>query len=247
MQAAPTEPPITTADPVVGRIETDRFCDDCGFNMRTAPVFRDERTRLLLARCTECGRVHDAALLTTAGRVWLNRLGVFATIAWMFFLAWATFMLGLGEMGLQFATLDELTESSRVGRQVEADMDDYWAFMSLMLGLSAVAGFVMVTLYACAAHHWKKVYHMMLAAIVPLIPMTIAWRAWISEAPHLEQWGWQYLLAHASIQVSAGIIAALLGRTIVRGLATVLLPPRSRTLLGFLWLADGKPPPGTKE
>lgn len=246
MQAASTDPPITPPDPVVGRIETDRFCDDCGFNMRTAPVFRDQRTRLLLARCTECGRIHDAALVSTAGRVWLHRLGVFATFAWMAILIGATFALGMLEMGMHFVTLEELTDGSRVGRIVEDDMEHYVAFMSLVLGVSSAAAFAMITLYACAAHHWKKIYHMFLAAIVPLVPMTIAWRSWISEAPHLEQWGWQYLLAHASVQVSAGIMAALFGRVVVRGLATVLLPPRTRTLLGFLWLADGQLPPGTK-
>ncbi len=79
MQAEATEPPVLSTEPMVGRIETDRFCDECGFNMRTAPVYRDGRTRLLLARCTECGRIHDAAQLTSAGRVWLTRLGVFAS------------------------------------------------------------------------------------------------------------------------------------------------------------------------
>lgn len=241
------EPDIGTPPPdrVVGRIETDRFCDECGFNMRTAPVFRDERTRLLLSRCTECGRIHHAATATTAGRVWLQRLGVMAVFAWMALIIFATFVLTMVEMGMQMATLDELTEyvPGGGGRTPRTDMDEYPEFMALVLGVSAAAGFVMILLYSCAAHHWKRIYHMMLAALMPMIPLITAWRAWYHEAPMLEHWAWRYLLLHATVQVTAGLIAALYGRPLVRLLATLLLPSRTRTLIGFLWLADGLMPP----
>ncbi|MBL8745414.1 MAG: zinc ribbon domain-containing protein [Phycisphaerae bacterium] len=246
MEAGSNRPGSAASEAVVGRIETDRFCDECGFNMRTAPVHRDDRTRLLLARCTECGRIHHAGEATTAGRVWLNRLGVFAVFWWMLAVLIVTFLLLLLETGMQMSTLDALTDGGgRSGRSVRDDVEHLPEFMALVLGVSAAAGFVMVCLYACAAHHWKRIFHVMLAAVLPLAPMAVAWRAWVYEAPNLERWGWQFLLLHASVQVAGGLVAALYGRAVVRVMATVLLPPRTRALLGFLWIADGKPPPGT--
>lgn len=234
-----------TSGSVVGRIECDRFCDECGFNMRTAPVARDDRTGLLLARCSECGRVHHAAAATTAGRVWLQRLGTLALFLWMAAILGATFMLGVVETAMHAVTLEELTQYSPAGRIVDEDFEQYPAFMAVVLGVSALAGFVMVSLYACAAHHWRKICYAAIAVLIPMVPMTIAWRAWTWDAPHLEAWAWRYLLMHAMVQVSAGILGAIFGRAILRLLATVLLPPRTRTLLGFLWLADGKPIPST--
>lgn len=39
------------------------------------------------------------------------------------------------------------------------------------------------------------------------------------------------------------VLGVLIGRPVVRGLARGLLPPRMRSALAFLWLADGKAPP----
>lgn len=234
-------------EPLVGQIETDRFCDECGFNMRTLPVWRDSRTRLLLAKCTECGRIHHAAALTLAVRTWQSRIGVLFVVLWMALIVAATFLLGTIETALPMVTLDELTEWSPAGRILKVDFREYPEFMSAVLGGSAAAGFIMVTLYACAAHHWKRVYLVLFAVVLPLIPMTIAWRGWLHEAPHLELWGWRYILSHTSAQVAGGILAAFFARPVMRLLASAMLPPRSRAALSFLWIADGKPPPGGRK
>jgi hypothetical protein len=244
IDAATTAAP--PADQVIGRIETDRYCDECGFNMRTLPVVRDGRTGLLVARCTECGRLAHAATGSTAGRVWLQRLAVLALALWMAAILGATMFLGFIETIMHALTLDELTEWSPAGRMLNEDVPHYWLFVSVVLSVSAGAAFIMVSIYACAAHHWKRVLHVAFAVLIPMIPMTIAWRAWRYEAPHLELWAWLYLLAHAGVQVSAGVLGALFGRRAARGLATILLPPRTRTILGFLWLADGKPIPSPR-
>lgn len=233
------------ADSVIGRVETDRYCDECGFNMRTLPVVRDGRTRLLLTRCTECGTLAYAGAATTAGRVWLQRLGVLLLFVWMAGILGVTALLGLFETFMQMITLEEMTDWSPAGRIISDDVEHYWGFMTLVLGVSCALAFLMISIYACAAYHWNRMFHVAMALCVPLLPMTIAWQSWLHEAPYLESWAWQYLLSHAGVQMSAGLLGAMFGRVAARGLATVLLPARTRTVLGFLWLADRLPIPGT--
>lgn len=52
------------------------------------------------------------------------------------------------------------------------------------------------------------------------------------------------ILAGTNVWAYVGIVAgAWLGRPIARGLMRAFLPPRLRSSLSFLWLADGKTPP----
>ncbi len=91
--AEPKSPPDTDSPlvfgslPLVAEIETDRFCDECGYNLRTQAVRRDTQTGLLLARCPECGRYHAANQETSASRPWLRRLATMLLSWWVLFLA----------------------------------------------------------------------------------------------------------------------------------------------------------------
>ena len=95
--------------PAVARIECDRFCDGCGYNLHTQVVRRDTRTQLLLCRCPECGRIHAVRDNVTAGRVWLQRLGTLALFVWMLVVVVGGFSLGAGQVGVTIGTLEELT------------------------------------------------------------------------------------------------------------------------------------------
>ena len=77
--------PKTQAAPIAC-IDLDRFCGDCGYNLRTLPVYRDDRTGIPVVRCTECGRYQSANDASTALRPWLDRLTLFALGTWVLFL-----------------------------------------------------------------------------------------------------------------------------------------------------------------
>ena len=47
--------------------EVDRFCEGCGYNLRGQVVRREPGTKILLARCPECGCFHPAADAGTVG------------------------------------------------------------------------------------------------------------------------------------------------------------------------------------
>jgi hypothetical protein len=67
----------------VAVIETDAFCEDCGFNLRTQKVWRDERLSISVCRCPECGRHHAAGMRTTAGSAWARRAALGGLVVWL--------------------------------------------------------------------------------------------------------------------------------------------------------------------
>ncbi len=100
--------------PPVAYIETDRYCEGCGYNLRTQPVRRDARTRVLLCRCPECGGFQPVREGVTAGRVWLQRLGTLGLFVWIVTILAAVFGLGAAQVGLTYASVDELTTYRQV-------------------------------------------------------------------------------------------------------------------------------------
>ena len=113
--AATNDEPVVEFDrqTAVAHVETDRFCDHCGYNLRTQPVRRDPRTQLLMCRCPECGHFLTASTVTTAGQVWLHRLGTFLLFVWVLTLLGIGFGLCAAQMGMTVVTLEELTTYRR--------------------------------------------------------------------------------------------------------------------------------------
>ncbi len=110
-----SEAPQETLTPVVAEFETlacvesDRFCNRCGYNLRTLPIRRDDRTKILLVRCTECGQYQPANDLATVTRPWLHRVSAFFLILWIVFLLAVYVHLGVAQGAAMDGTLDVLT------------------------------------------------------------------------------------------------------------------------------------------
>lgn len=95
-----------TEDPAVLRplerhpqLETDHFCQQCGYNLHGQSVERDPRTQISICRCPECGRYAAAGKDGTAGSLWLSRVAATLLIAWCLIainvLGWGGFLLGV--------------------------------------------------------------------------------------------------------------------------------------------------------
>lgn len=245
--AAPDPERIDESD-ILGTLETDRFCEECAFNMRSAPVFREPRTAVLMVRCTECGKLHGAATLTTASRLWLSRLASILMIGWVVVALGFLFLAGLAETGLHAVTLDEAIEWRRGGGApvvIHPSEDaDFRAMLYTVFPVSVGVGFLSVTLVGAAASHWKKWGYVALAVILPAIPAGIAWNVTRHDTPELLGQVSIYLWGHYAAQAVGGLMGAILGRPLVRLLVRVLVPPRLRSALAYLWLVDKLPPPG---
>ena len=105
-----------------GQIETDTFCDGCGYNLHGQPVARDPRLGLMVCRCPECGGWHAAGKGTTAASLWLSRVATLALVLWVQFVLFAAFWLCMGLGAVQVVHVDEFSYRHWVaadGRDVE--------------------------------------------------------------------------------------------------------------------------------
>ncbi|MCP4592730.1 MAG: hypothetical protein GY842_18500, partial [bacterium] len=243
-------------------IDLDRFCIGCAYNLRTQPVWLDERLGIPVVRCPECGRCQSANDAATALRPWLDRAASLFLLLWMLGLLALFANLALAEGALSYGTLDELTSyggytTQRIGNQtirtwvrsgpleVTEDPEMYNLFMTLVMTGSFVTAFVTALAAVIVFHHWRRVAYLPLVLGLPLVATVIVATTWLYEAPHLFDWGLSYLLIHLGVQFLGALIGVQFGRPFARGVVRVFLPPNLRPKLAFLWLADGKPPPPT--
>ena len=69
--------------PAIAQVQTDRFCDHCGYNLHTQAIRREPRTQVLMIRCPECGRFHPASEAGVRLAVWSRRLASVAIVLWV--------------------------------------------------------------------------------------------------------------------------------------------------------------------
>ncbi|UCG33438.1 MAG: hypothetical protein JSU68_02160 [Phycisphaerales bacterium] len=244
----------------VAVIDLDRFCDGCGYNLRTLPVYLDDRTGIPVVRCTECGRYQAASDGATALRPWLNRLTALFLWAWVLTVFSGFVLIVLGEGALAYATLDELTVRGgattqiinntvirtwqRMGPlEVDTAYRDYWLFISGIYGSSFLLAFTGGMYLMIVVPHWRRVAYTGVVLAVPLLVGLVVAFSWNEQAPHLFGWGLTYVAAHAGVQVLGGVLGVVLGRPAARMLVRLVLPASIRPRLAYLWLADNKPFP----
>ena len=82
------------------QLETDLFCEQCGYNLHGQIVTRDPRLGFMVCRCPECGRFHPAGHRTTAASLWRSRLAAGLLLLWILIVltAWFFATLGLGAL-----------------------------------------------------------------------------------------------------------------------------------------------------
>ena len=245
----------------VACIDLDLFCGNCGYNLRTLPVFRDDHTGIPVVRCPECGRFQSANDASTALRPWLDRLTLFLLGMWILFLVAVMAHLCLAEGAVSYANLDELTEhvgtnvrwigntTIRIGVNTSAPLEvnteypGYEFFIAWILLGSFMIAFAGGMFAVIAMPHWRRGAYAGLMLAMPVIAGVVVAVVWENDSPPLFSWGIPYIAAHAGAQLLGGLAGIACGRPLGRLAVRVCLPPSARPRLAFLWLADGKPFP----
>jgi len=84
--AAPSATAARSASPTLPRaLACDRFCRACGANLVGCAVEREEKYRLLIARCPHCGAVNPVQPYPRAG-AWAERWAMLLAGLWLVFL-----------------------------------------------------------------------------------------------------------------------------------------------------------------
>ncbi len=251
-----------TSLPPLACIDLDRFCEGCGYNLRTLPVSLDPRTGIPVVRCPECGRFQPANSASTALRPWLNRATSVLLVTWILAIIAAFIHLGLFEGAVSYATLEELTRPGGSTSQqltnntttivwnrgigpleVKTDFAAYRLFVTVVLAGSFAIALVCGAMAVVVFPHWRRAAGTALVLVMPLAVGAIVAAIWGDEAPHLFNWGLSYVAAHAGMQMLGGLVGIMLGRPLARLAIRVVLPPSVRPRLAFLWLVDNKPMP----
>ena len=250
----------------------DRFCEKCGYNLRTQPVTREPHTDILICRCPECGTFHPAGATTDAGRVWLGRLGTMLLLLWVVTLI----SLGVGVLGglgaLQFAHLEAFSYYERQerietvnGRTITRRVSERtlrrlsWSpayvarqrreqrvFLGVLIASSLIAGAAGGTMLTVFLWHLRR-RTCYLALLLPLLLAGFDYWIWSFETTDLRAWGFQRLAFYACLQSAGLAMGILLGRATVRAVLRLLLPASLLQHLAFLWHADGRVVPSPRQ
>lgn len=247
--------------PAVACVEVDRFCEGCGYNLRTQAVRSEPRTRILVVRCPECGRYHSATDSTSAGRPWLRRLGLLLLFCWGAVIVYGLAMVLIGQGAVVYHTLYALTThrqietvksfpdgsmSIRIANAALEPVTDGGRYALTVLAAAAASfglGFVAASIVVVVFHHWSRRSYLWLALTGPTLVAGVVFVAWWYEARHLFTWGLPHVVGQALVQSLGGIAGIFLGRPLVRLIVRALFPPGLRSPLAFLWLTDGLGPP----
>jgi hypothetical protein len=271
---------IAELGPCIGQVETDTFCEGCGYNLHTQMVVRDERLGILVSRCPECGRFAAAGRVTSASSVWLNRLGTILLVVLVVFLltlfGLCTFFLGLVPYGhtIEATTFDSDTYtpvpthpmlahsfssnapyaknrgrlwSYRVPRQIrvedEQNLDREFQVQMLLASIAGALGLITGGLFTVLLWHCKGFYRAF-ALLPPLVGCGGAAFIWLVDpmTVFIREWGVVHIALYLLIEIPALAIGAWTGRPIARGMLNLIVPPKARQHLAFLWIVDGKVP-----
>ncbi len=240
--------------PAVSFIETDRYCTECGYNLRRQTVMRHPDLQILVSRCPECGRHHSASDSTTIGSMWARRLGRLGVAAWVLGLVLVILWMGFLETLLMYGTLDEMTKynynrnftgmPNLILKDVTLEM---YAFVAFLGFLSFVNGMLMGGGAVTFCYHWRRRRYYMLILVISLLAAAVINSLWALEAPHLIAFGFKTISVQTGLFILGGGIGIMWGRSISRLIIRAALPPRFWPILGDLWLIDKMELPQPKD
>ena len=253
-----TDPSETESAPVVGHVQVDAFCEECGYNLHTQPVRRDARLGILICRCPECGRFTAAANLTPVRQVWLNRLGFGMLVSWVLFLlglfALLTLFHGLMATGFvqQAVQFENVAPTSAAGiwryhyiprpaPATSGEVSQYRFQKTVMVLTTVLLGAVAGGVVSVCMWYVRGIRRL-LAFAPALLGVGISFLGWTNDpSASLVQDIVRRQSTICLLLETLGVVLGLyLGRPFARAALSMLLPPKPRQHLSFLWTTDGK-------
>ncbi|MGB0767131.1 MAG: hypothetical protein ACPGYV_05430 [Phycisphaeraceae bacterium] len=269
---AETPPPLSFDRlPELGRVELDRYCGGCGYNLRQQAVRREPSTRLLLCKCPECGRFEPANQATTRPRSWFAQLVLLLWLVW--FAALGGVLAGAvggmvessamaGDALVETYDLDvprEIVDHRGRTRKVRFEYRlgamDGEAALSLALGFggAGLLGAMVVSVACLFLPHWSGRGYLALAIGWPGLALGAVYAMSLPDnyvleyaSAGLKSWIVLSPVLIAGAAAVGGLIAIALSRPLARLAIRILLPQRQRGPFAYLWLVDGKTQPVTK-
>lgn len=236
--------------PAVAHVQGDRLCAGCGRNLVGEPIRQDPRTQALVCQCPQCGRVEPMVQISAHAQLWLYRFASVVLALWVTVIAAGFIGLAFLDAAIPAYALEKLTTHGGPGGTLIVHNrylhygDEYMLLTSYLGAASLGLGLAGAVTAVLLLPHWPKWGVLLLVSLSPIgaaAGMAVFWR---HETSSLFGWGLRFILGYMAVQLVGGLAGALIGRPLARLLARLVLPPRWRTVVGFLWTADGKSIPG---
>jgi hypothetical protein len=219
----------------LAQIEAELFCTKCGYNLHGQTVTRDARLGIFICRCPECGTFHPASQASSATSVLLGRLSVLLLLLWIGVVLYLVVGGCVALCALQYETAFEAVMSHPYQR---------WSpDAKAMLVLCALVAFGLGVVIAVALWHipakWSPWIRLIPAAAYVLAMLIRSFEDPVRERgvlPSIWMAG-AVALATQWLAMAAGL---RFGRGLARIVVRVIVPPKARQVLAFLWRVDGK-------
>jgi Mg2+/citrate symporter len=118
--------------------------------------------------------------------------------------------------------------------------------LAIMIFVSVLLGFLLSTLLVTFLWHWPR-WRYISAIALPVIAAGLVLCAFFYDQQYDTIHGWIVgrVLMMVAVQSAGILLGILLGRKLSRTIVRMVVPPKPRQMLAFLWLADGKPLPSS--
>ncbi len=245
-----------------GQIEVDVFCTNCFYNLHGQVVTIDPRLNFPVCRCPECGRFHPAGTGVTSSNVWLRRLASILLFFWVAMVGSAAFAISFACFGVSSASVNAFSYSGQpvkmagnvwripnllhswtVPGNYDTNTNGFDTMMWICAGslfLGFVAGMLCVTLL----WHWERSRYLWVM-LLPLLPAA----ALVMIFDSIPEYEGIFVQCILRVLVQTGIqgigiaVGVLVGRKVSRTIVRMIIPPKPRQALAFLWMVDGMKPP----
>jgi len=244
------------------QLETDLFCHACGYNLHGQTVTRDERLDILICRCPECGKFHPAEMGVSATRPWMARMGVMLIAVWVLALL---FVLGFGGFltgacaNVHVGNYTERTWTGPGNRTMIRRMTtplvanvglkayEHWESQWITFVLSDVCLSIALGAFtAIATWHLSSTKRLIFLALPVLVAPVVLWSITSEVDDNSEVLGYivRVIAMYTVLSAAMIVVGQVIGRPIARFMLKLLIPPKLRQHVNFLWTCDGKTPPG---
>jgi hypothetical protein len=204
-----------------------------------------------MIRCTECGRFHPANDAGYRLSSWLRKLASVSMVFWVLTLISTAIGLGATQAAISYLPLDVFTRCNQVTtiknqvtttnyeRQLRPGVwgdikrrhQTYAVTGSMSLGL----GFLATLIAIAVLPHWRWYHHLMFTVIWGILAGGITAFIWWEEAPQLFRWGLERIADQTWVYILGGLMAALVGRHLIKLAARICLTPRMRRVIETAW------------
>lgn len=238
--------------PVVCLLDLDQACHICNQNLRTQPVRRDPRTRILVCRCPQCGEFHPVPESITAdvSSDWMKYLARSLMLLWLIIVGGLGLGLAMYQCASHLLFLELVTTHQTMSSNLAhlSGIEEfvtryvpkrhlleykYLAFAAVTFTIAIVG--VAFTAIPVVFYHWRRWSIAAFCFIEPAITAGLACVIWRMNAPELFHWGACVIGLLAGTQVIAALAGVILGRPLVRILIHLAVPPHLRDVLRHLW------------